>query len=281
VFAASAVVGVVLVLCTVPLRVPTCVAERDRGAPGGMATLLRLPGLVRALVISAIVLAAVDSTLVYLPALGADRGLAAGFVGVLLMVRATASMTSRLFLGRLARWVGRRRLMIVSVATSALAMLAVTVPMPPAALVLVVVLLGLGLGVGQPLTMSWLAEGGPTRPARAGDVVAAHREPAGPSPRPQPRRRGGGERRCRRRAVGDVGCAGGGRPRCAPARRPSLRQLIAADHERAPWLPAPPTCTTSTATACWSATRSCASSAGAAPAPGRAARFAASRTTRC
>ena len=46
-----------------------------------MRTLLRLPGLPRALLISCVVLAAVDITLVYLPALGADRGLASGFVG--------------------------------------------------------------------------------------------------------------------------------------------------------------------------------------------------------
>ncbi len=45
---------------------------------------------------SCVVLAAVDITLVYLPALGAERGIAAGTVGLLLTLRATASMTSRL-----------------------------------------------------------------------------------------------------------------------------------------------------------------------------------------
>jgi MFS family permease len=126
-----------------------------------MGTLLRLPGLVRALVISCVVLSAVDITLVYLPALGTDRGLAAGVVGLLLTLRAVASMTSRFFLGRLVRLVGRRRLMIVSVALSALSMAVVALPMPTWAMGAVVVLLGLGLGVGQPLTMSWLAEVAP------------------------------------------------------------------------------------------------------------------------
>ena len=127
-----------------------------------MGTLLRLPGLLRALLISCVVLSAVDITLVYLPALGADRGLAAGFVGLLLTLRAVASMTSRLFLGRLVALVGRRRLMIVSVALSAVSMAVVAASRcrrwPWRA---VVVLLGLGLGVGQPLTMSWLAEMAP------------------------------------------------------------------------------------------------------------------------
>jgi MFS family permease len=126
-----------------------------------MRALVRLPGLLRALLISCIVLAAVDITLVYLPALGADRGLAAGVVGLLLTLRAIASMTSRFFLGRLVTLVGRRRLMITCVALSATTMAAVAVPMPLAGTVVLVVLLGLGLGVGQPLTMSWLAESAP------------------------------------------------------------------------------------------------------------------------
>ena len=70
-------------------------------------------------------------------------------------------MTSRLFLGRLVRLVGRRRLMIASVALSAVSMAAVGFPLHPAVMTVLVVLLGLGLGVGQPLTMSWLAEMAP------------------------------------------------------------------------------------------------------------------------
>jgi MFS family permease len=161
IFAAATALGVVLLACTVPLRMP--VRERAGGdaASGGMGTLLRLPGLLRALLISCVVLSAVDITLVYLPALGADRGLAAGFVGLLLTLRAVASMTSRFFLGRLVQWVGRRRLMITSVALSAVSMAVVALPLPAVAVAVVVVLLGLGLGVGQPLTMSWLAEMAP------------------------------------------------------------------------------------------------------------------------
>jgi MFS family permease len=161
IFLVAAAIAVLLLVCTAVLRFP--VRERTGGSAeaGGMGTLLRLPGLVRALSISCVVLAAVDITLVYLPALGADRGLAAGTVGLLLTLRAVASMTSRFFLGRLVRLTGRRRLMLGSVALSAVSMAAVAVPMPVAGTVVLVVLLGLGLGVGQPLTMSWLAEMAP------------------------------------------------------------------------------------------------------------------------
>jgi MFS family permease len=161
IFATATVLGVVLLVCTAFLRMPTRESASGDAASGGMGTLLRLPGLLRALLISCVVLSAVDITLVYLPALGADRGLAAGFIGLLLTLRAVASMTSRLFLGRLVDRVGRRRLMIVSVALSAISMAVVAAPLPTVAMAVVVVLLGLGLGVGQPLTMSWLAEVAP------------------------------------------------------------------------------------------------------------------------
>ena len=161
IFLTATALGVVLLACTAFLRMPARERAAEAGRTGGMGSLLRLPGLLRALLVSCVVLAAVDITLVYLPALGADRGLAAGFVGLLLTLRAVASMTSRLFLGRLVGLVGRRRLMVVSVALSAISMAAVAAPMPTAAMAVVVVLLGLGLGVGQPLTMSWLAEVAP------------------------------------------------------------------------------------------------------------------------
>src|SRR5215212_972801 len=149
IFATATVLGAVLLLCTAFLRMPVRERMRAGAAAGGMGTLLRLPGLVRALVISCVVLSAVDITLIYLPALGADRGLAAGVVGLLLTLRAVASMTSRFFLGRLVALTGRRRLMIGSVALSAVTMGVVAVPLPTAVLGVLVVLLGLGLGVGQ------------------------------------------------------------------------------------------------------------------------------------
>jgi MFS family permease len=161
IFLVASAIGVLLVVSAVALRMPTRPVAAAAAAGGGMGSLLRTPGLVRALLISCIVLAAVDITLVYLPALGADRGLAAGFIGALLTLRALASMTSRLFLGRLVGLVGRRRLMITTVAVSAVSMAALGFPMPPLAMAVLVVVLGLGLGVGQPLTMAWLATAAP------------------------------------------------------------------------------------------------------------------------
>lgn len=132
----------------------------DRAA-GGVGALLRQPGLVRALTVSCVVLAAVDITLVYLPALGAERGIAAGSIGLLLTVRAVASMTSRLLLGRLVAAIGRRALLVGTVALAAVGLGLLLPPLPFPVLLVVVAVAGLGLGAGQPLTMSFLAEVAP------------------------------------------------------------------------------------------------------------------------
>jgi MFS family permease len=111
--------------------------------------------------VSCVVLAAVDISLVYLPVLGAEQGIASGTIGILLSVRAVASMASRLFLGTLVSSIGRSRLLTASVAVAALGMALVPVPMPTWLLMALVAVMGLGLGAGQPLTMSWLAEATP------------------------------------------------------------------------------------------------------------------------
>jgi MFS family permease len=160
-FAAAIALGVVLLLCTAGLRLPGRPSSTRIQEAASLRTLVRLPGLLRALLISCVVLSAVDITLVYLPALGADRGLAAGFVGLLLTLRAVASMATRLFLGRLVARLGRRRLMIGAVALSAVATAVAGLPLPPVVLAGVVIVMGLGLGVGQPLTMAWLATAAP------------------------------------------------------------------------------------------------------------------------
>jgi MFS family permease len=161
IFACALGIAVALFGVTLALRSSARSPATAAGEHGGMQTLLRRPGLLRALTVSCVVLAAVDITLVYLPALGAERGIASGAVGTLLTLRAAASMISRLFLGRLARRFGRRHLLVGSVALSAMGLAVAVVPMPLWALGAVIVVVGLGLGAGQPLTMSWLAEATP------------------------------------------------------------------------------------------------------------------------
>lgn len=160
VFLAATVLALLVLGCTFAIRdAPR--SESPTAEKGGLGTLLRLPGLMRALLTSCVVLAAVDISVMYLPALGAERGIASGVVGVLLGLRAGASMASRLLLGRLTTWLGRRRVLLASVALAAAALALVAAPVPVWLLGVAITFAGLGLGVGQPLTMSWLAEAAP------------------------------------------------------------------------------------------------------------------------
>ncbi len=150
-----------LMALTVPLPSGPAVRRERAEEAGSIQTLLRRPGLVQALTVSCVVLAAVDISLVYLPVLGIERDLASWVVGVLLSARAAASMVSRFFLGRLSGWLGRGRLLTTSIALAAGSLALLPLPFPPWALIVIVVIAGLGLGAGQPLTMSWLAEATP------------------------------------------------------------------------------------------------------------------------
>ena len=170
IFIGSTLLLVLLLGCTFLLHDAPRQPRASEVVAGGVRTLLRIPGLARAVAASGVLLAAVDITLVYLPALGAERGLASGVIGVLLAVRAASSMVARFFLGHLSRFVGRRRLLLISFFVSAASLVAASIPQPLWLLLVAVTLLGFGLGVGPPLTMSWVAEAAP--PGLRGRAIA-------------------------------------------------------------------------------------------------------------
>jgi MFS family permease len=165
IFLLSVCMSLVLFVTTFVLSVEVNGGKRRAtaadGGKGSAVSLLKAPGVARALATSATVLAVVDLIMVYLPALGTDRGLTAATVGAMLTVRAVFSMVSRLLLGRVSRRIGRMRLLVLSLALSTVALAAAAIPMPTWLLFVVMAVLGLGLGIGQPLTMSWLSSQAP------------------------------------------------------------------------------------------------------------------------
>lgn len=77
-----------------------------------------------------------------------------GTVGMLLALRAAATVFSRLGLERLVRGVGRARLLLASTAVSAVLIALLAVEMSVVLMSVLLVLAGLSLGIGQPLSMS-------------------------------------------------------------------------------------------------------------------------------
>jgi hypothetical protein len=145
----AARLGVILVVVSFLLPRVSGAAKTAGAATGSVRSLLTRPGLVPALTVGCVVLLAVDISLVYLPALGAERNISSGPIGALLAIRAGSSMVSRLFLGRLVAVMGRPLLLTSSVGISALGIALVPIPMPLYLLVLLIAATNLGLGAGH------------------------------------------------------------------------------------------------------------------------------------
>jgi MFS family permease len=130
--------------------------KREEATRPPLVDILRAPGMMAAMLASLTVLSAIDVLVVYLPALGEERGIPVAVIGGLIAVRAGASMASRLLIGRLVDRLGRQRLLVTSMVLSSVSIVLLPfVPLPVMFAVMVVG--GMGLGIGQPLTMSWVA----------------------------------------------------------------------------------------------------------------------------
>ncbi|MET3919286.1 MFS transporter [Arthrobacter sp. UYEF20] len=146
-------------------------AASTKAAPASTASLLGIPTVKTNMVASLALLATTDIIVAFLPLLGEEKGVAPAGVGVLLAIRAAASISSRLLLPvLLARW-SRTGLV-----TSSLAGAGITLAFLPWVFenpVLAGTSLAIGgffLGLGQPITMTLISQAVP--PASRGAALA-------------------------------------------------------------------------------------------------------------
>ncbi|CAL9397156.1 MFS transporter [Streptomyces sp. enrichment culture] len=123
--------------------------------------ILRARGVPAGILISLSVLSATDILTAYLPVVGEHRGIAPSVVGLLLSLRAAATIACRLVLTPLLRLLGRRALLMVTCLLAALLCAAVALPVPVWALAVMLAVLGFCLGVGQPLSMTTVVQAAP------------------------------------------------------------------------------------------------------------------------
>jgi predicted MFS family arabinose efflux permease len=122
-------------------------SRAERGKPPPLRDLLFIPGLTTIMLVSVVTVVAQDLIVVYLPLLGAERAMTVDTVGMLLTVRAGASMLSRLLFVRLHAALGRFRLTIISTCVSAAAYAALALPLPLPAMYAVIALAGFALSI--------------------------------------------------------------------------------------------------------------------------------------
>ena len=116
--------------------------------------LLRVPGLVAVIMAGVILVSASDSVVVYIPLLGAERRIDVHDIGLLLTVRAAASMLARLFYARLVARAGRWPLMIGSTIACAASYAAIAAPLPLPAMHAAMAIMGFAFGLASTLSIT-------------------------------------------------------------------------------------------------------------------------------
>ena len=161
IFAAAAGLVACLFALRMPGRTERAAAAQAEAPDVGMlraaAQVLRRPGMAAAMLVSVTVISSVDVLVAYLPAYGEATGLSVETVGLLLSVRAGASLVSRIFMARMIERIGRRPLLALSMALAGGGIILLPFVSSTAILFALMVAIGLGLGLGQPMTIAWVA----------------------------------------------------------------------------------------------------------------------------
>ncbi|WP_079036874.1 MULTISPECIES: MFS transporter [Streptomyces] len=133
----------------------------ERAAKVPVLGILRTRGVPAGIFISLAVLSATDILTAYLPVVGEHRGIAPATVGLLLSLRAAATIACRLVMTPLIDLLGRGVLIVGTCVLAALLCAGIALPVPVWALGAMLVLLGFCLGVGQPLSMTTVVQAAP------------------------------------------------------------------------------------------------------------------------
>ncbi|MGI5374255.1 MFS transporter [Streptomyces sp. CA-251387] len=145
-------------------RIESRTTAKSRGEQGERVPvrhILRARGVPAGILISLAVLSATDILTAYLPVVGEHRGIAPSVIGLLLSLRAAATIACRLVLTPLLRLLGRTLLLTVTCLLAALLCAGIALPVPVWALALMLAVLGFCLGVGQPLSMTTVVQAAP------------------------------------------------------------------------------------------------------------------------
>jgi predicted MFS family arabinose efflux permease len=132
-------------------------AERSAAtdtSPVAVAGLMRTQGFWALVVLGVVSVGSQDLIVVYLPLFGTERGIEVADIGMLLTVRAVASVISRFLYVRIVSAVGRQRLMIVSTVTGAIAFVALAMPAPLLVMACATAVIGFSIGLATTLTVT-------------------------------------------------------------------------------------------------------------------------------
>ena len=147
-----AVTALAFTLMMKPARMAS--ASKDESDVVPISQILRIPGLVAVITAGVVMVAASDTVVVYIPLLGAERNIDVHDVGLLLTVRAAASMVARLFYARMVAAFGRWPLMIAGTFVCGLGYAAIAAPIPLWAMHVAIAAMGFSFGLATTLSIT-------------------------------------------------------------------------------------------------------------------------------
>lgn len=143
-------------LLTLPIR-RRLATNAATGTKGSVRKVLAVPGYKPAIFVAGATTAVVDVMLIYLPLLGTALGLSAAEIGLLLAIRAIASMLVRFILGPLGERFGVRSLLVIGSLVTMVGSILIALTTSFTILAFLLFLTGIAMGVGQPATMAWVS----------------------------------------------------------------------------------------------------------------------------
>lgn len=129
-------------------------ARAAQAMPTTVPDLLRTRGVPTLMIASVLTVTAQDLIVIYLPVLGAQRGIDVANIGILLMIRSATAVISRIFYPPMIRAIGRVPLTVLTMASAALGLVVLATPMPLSVLYVAMAVAGFGLGIAATLSIS-------------------------------------------------------------------------------------------------------------------------------
>ena len=154
-FAIAFVLSIATIAIAFTLRPAPAASKEERAKPTTpLGEILAVPGLIPVILASVMTVASMDLAMIYLPLLGAERHVDAGHIGMILTVRALASIFSRIFYAPALRLFGRPAVTFWSMMIAAVGYALVALPLSLPWLYVSAVLIGFGLGLAVTVCLS-------------------------------------------------------------------------------------------------------------------------------
>jgi len=154
--AVLAMVALAVALLMRPLRKPTVAATDAEIVP--VRDILRVPGLVAIILVGVVLVSSSDVIIVYIPLLGAERQIDVHDIGLLLTVRAAASMLARVLYARMVSMFGRWPLIIATTFVCAATFAILAVPLPLWAMHVTLGTMGFAFGIATTLSITIIVD---------------------------------------------------------------------------------------------------------------------------